>query len=468
MKKIFLNFYSLYFRNKETDLGSTPVTVLLMRLSIPAILSMMTAAIYNVVDRIFVGQLNPLGLTAIGITMPVQIIQMAFVLMVGVGSATLISVECGRGDSAKAQRILDIAFYYFVITQLIVTVLGIVFLDPLFVLLNVSTEVFPYARIYTIITLLGGVPGLTGYCLNNAVRAMGHAQESMVYVIVSSAANIALDALFVLGLQWGVAGAAMATVLSQTLVTVFVLRFFCLHPIDPAWTIRRLFPANLLSDAAQTFSSVAEITHNGLPNLYMQIFGTIVNLLLNRSLIRYGGDYHMASMTIIQALNQFFLMAVYGVGQGAQPVFGYNFGAGKPQRTKEALTIALKFVTGVMLLVVALIFLFPNFFVGLFTGEAKLIATTVPNLMICLSVLPFVAIHSISATYFQSTKQPLYATALYILRFGGILIPALLVLPRIFGITGVYAANALSDGLSGLIACVLLIIRAKRKPCASS
>lgn len=461
MFKILYSFFkNLNIKNtSETDLGNDPVHLLLIRLSVPAILSMLTAAVYNVADRIFVGQLNPLGLTAIGITMPVQIIQMAFVLMVGVGSATLISVELGRKNIEKAQKILDLSFYYFVITQAVVTVLGLLFIDPLFSLLQVSDAVYPYARIYTVITLIGGVPGLTGYCLNNSVRAIGHARESMIYVIVSSAVNIVLDTLFVLVFRWGVAGAAAATVLAQTLVTVFVLVFFSRHPIMPGWTVLEMTPAKILRSPIHPLQTVRDITQNGLPNLYMQVFGTAVNLLLNRSIMRYGGDTYMASMTIIQAMSSFFLMAVYGVGQGAQPIFGYNYGAEKPERIRKALGLSVRFVFLLMLAVVVVTFLFPRAFISLFTRDVSLVDTTVPYMLVCLSILPLTAVHSITATFFQSTKRPFIATVLYVLRYGGILIPALLILPPLVGIKGVYIANALSDGGSGLVAACLLLFR---------
>ena len=208
------------------DLANDKISKLLVEMSIPAILSMLVAAIYNIVDRIFIGRTNPLGLTAIGITMPFQVVQMAFVLLIGVGASTLISIKYGEKKYDSAEKILFNALILIIISELIITLVCLVFMDPIFDLLGVSKDVYNYAREYIIVILLGGVPGLTGYCLNNCVRSLGHAKESMMIVLISSVLNIGLDALFIFVFKWGVMGAAVATVISQTLVTLFVLYFF--------------------------------------------------------------------------------------------------------------------------------------------------------------------------------------------------------------------------------------------------
>lgn len=431
------------------DLGRDPLGSLILRMSIPAILSMVSAAVYNLVDRIFVGQVDPLGLTAVGITMPLQIAQMAFVLMIGVGAATLMSIYMGRGDVEKANKILYSATVYIIVTLFVLTVLMLLFLDEIFELLKVSREVYPLARSYIVIMIWGAVPGLAGYCLNNCVRSLGHAKEAMTYVVVSSLLNIVLDAVFILELGYGVEGAAIATVLSQTLVTVFVARFFYRNPVGDTKFVQLTKGEFLLN--------VREITQNGLPSLYMQVFGTVVSIVLNRYIIFYGGDYHLASVTIITSISHFFLMAVYGVGQGVQPIFGYNYGAGKFDRTNEALKLSLLFVVGFTLAVLFLIEVFPRFFIRMFTDDEELIEITIHNIRIYLSMLPMVGIHLIATTYLQSIKQPKISTFLYIMRYGGILVPMLFLFPRFMGSDGVYVSNAISEGGSGLLALLSLM-----------
>ena len=279
------------------DLENDSVSSLLVKLSIPAIVSMLIAAIYNIVDRIFVGQSDPLGLTAIGITMPFQVMQMAFVLLIGIGGSTLISIKNGEKDYDGAERLLSSSLVLIVITQILVTAVCLIFLDPLFSLLGVSESVYKLAKDYIVIILIGGAPGLTGYCLNNTVRSLGFAKPSMYIVFISSVINIVLDFIFIYIFKWGVRGAAIATLISQTIVTVYVIYFF-LKNKDTHIKLRK-------GRIKLTLEEVKDIALNGLPNFYMQIFGTLVAVVLNRSIIHYGSDYQLASVTIISSISLF-------------------------------------------------------------------------------------------------------------------------------------------------------------------
>lgn len=432
------------------DLANDKISKLLVEMSIPAILSMLVAAIYNIVDRIFIGRTNPLGLTAIGITMPFQVVQMAFVLLIGVGASTLISIKYGEKKYDSAEKILFNALILIIISELIITLACLVFMDPIFDLLGVSKDVYNYAREYIIVILLGGVPGLTGYCLNNCVRSLGHAKESMMIVLISSVLNIGLDALFIFVFKWGVMGAAVATVISQTLVTVFVLYFF----INAAHVPIKLRKKKASFD----WSSVLEIFKNGLPNFFMNIFGTFVSIILNRFIIDLGSDYHLASVTIITSISMFITMVIYGISQGAQPLIGYNFGAKKYDRIVETVKLTTGLIIVISSVFLGIIELYPNIFVYLFTSETRLLDITTQNIKIYLLGITFVGIHSIATTYFQSIRRPKTSSILYILRYGGVLIPLLYIVPNVMGISGVYMSNALSDIISGGIALILLYL----------
>lgn len=433
----------------KKDLGNDKISKLLLQLSVPAILSMLIAAIYNIVDRIFIGRTNPLGLTAIGITMPFQVIQMAFVLLIGVGGSTLMSIRYGEDDIESAEKILFNSLLYIIISELLLTVLCIVFMEPIFNLLGVSSSVEAYARDYILIILIGGVPGLTGYCLNNMVRSLGFSKQSMIIVFTSSVLNIVLDAIFIFVLGMGVKGAAVATVLSQTLVTVFVIYFFIKNKDVP---VKLKFKNN-----SYNLNTIKEITSNGLPNFYMQIFGTILGILLNRFIIHYGGDYHLASVTIITSVMMFFTMVIYGISQGAQPIIGYNFGAKKIDRSIYALKSALVVIIIVAVVALIVLELVPELFVKLFTNEEELIRITNHNIRLYILGLPFIGIHSITTTYFQSIKKPKISSILYILKYGAVLIPLLFIVPKFMGVDGVYLSNALSDTIAGVVALILLL-----------
>lgn len=444
----------------KKDLGNENVLKLLLELSIPAILSMLVAAIYNIVDRIFVGQIDPLGLTAIGITMPIQVIQMAFVLLVGVGSSTLISIKYGEGDIIYAEKLLSTSFIMIVISEIIVSAVAIVFLDEIFSLIGVSAATYDMARDYILVILISGAPGLTGYCLNNSVRSIGFAKESMKIVIISSLVNIALDALFILAFSWGVLGAALATGISQSLVTVFVIHFFISHkevPIKLDLKILRLKDKSV-KNIKMFYRYIREIISNGLPNFYMQAFGTAVSIILNRFIINYGGDYHMASITIISSINIFITMIIYGVSQGAQPIIGFNFGANKVERSLLTVKISTSIIFLISVIFLLVVFVFPLPIINMFTSDKSLIDITSHNIKIYLFGLPFIGFHSISTTYFQSVKNPRISSILYVLRYGGILIPLLYIIPNFLGTDGVYLSNALSDVISGSVAILFLTL----------
>lgn len=436
------------------NLGNDKISKLLLDMSIPAILSMLVAAIYNIVDRIFIGRINPLGLTAIGITMPFQVVQMAFILLIGVGGSTLISIKYGEKKYDSAEKILYNSLVLIIISELIISLVCIIFMDPIFDLLGVSKDVYRYAKDYIWIILIGGVPGLTGYCLNNSVRSLGHAKESMIIVMVSSILNIILDALFIFIFKWGVRGAAIATVISQTMVTVFVLYFF-IKAEDIPIKFRK-------KNASFDLKAVWEIFQNGLPNFYMNLFGTIVSIILNRFIIDFGGDYHLASVTIISSVSLFITMIIYGISQGAQPLIGYNFGANKYHRIVETVKLSSGVIVAISSLFLIFIEFYPKLFVYPYTSDTRLLDITGHNIRIYLLGITFVGIHSIATTYFQSIRRPKISSLLYILRYGGILIPLLYIVPKIIGINGVYLSNALSDTISGVVALIFLYIDIRR------
>ena len=436
------------------NLGNDKISKLLLDMSIPAILSMLVAAIYNIVDRIFIGRINPLGLTAIGITMPFQVVQMAFILLIGVGGSTLISIKYGEKKYDSAEKILYNSLVLIIISELIISLVCIIFMDPIFDLMGVSKDVYGYAKDYIWIILIGGVPGLTGYCLNNSVRSLGHAKESMIIVMVSSILNIILDALFIFVFKWGVKGAAIATVISQTMVTVFVLYFF-IKAEDIPIKFRK-------KNASFDLKAVWEIFQNGLPNFYMNLFGTIVSIILNRFIIDFGGDYHLASVTIISSVSLFITMIIYGISQGAQPLIGYNFGANNYHRIVETVKLSSGVIVAISSLFLIFIEFYPKLFVYPYTSDTRLLDITGHNIRIYLLGITFVGIHSIATTYFQSIRRPKISSLLYILRYGGILIPLLYIVPKIIGINGVYLSNALSDTISGVVALIFLYIDIRR------
>lgn len=440
----------------ENNLGTKKVAPLLLELSLPAIVGMLSSAIYNVVDRMFVGRISSLALSGVGITMPIQVLQMAFVLLIGIGSSTMISIKLGEGKKDDAEGILYTAFKYIIIALTLFTILSLVFIEPLFGLLSVSSEASPYAKDYIIIILLGSVVGLPGYCLNNSLRSIGQAAKSMKIILAGSILNIVLDPIFIFTLEMGIRGAALATVISQFYVTVLVLRIFIND---------KSLPINLKrKHVGSDRDYVPMILKNGSPSFYLQIFATFVGIVTNKAILAIGQDLALASITIMSSIFSFYHMIMAGITQGNQPICGYNYGAKQFDRVRQSLKLSLIAAFGVSMIFYAIIFIFPTELVSLFTKDQVLIEETSKAIKLYLFMLPAAGMHIVSAQYFQAVERPTLSTGLSLLRYGIILVPCIYILPRMFnlGITGVYISNAISDGLACIIALVFIAKEFKR------
>lgn len=427
--------------NKELE--SKKISSLLIQLSVPAITSMLISAIYNIVDRIFVEKISPLALSGVGITMPIQILQMAFVLLIGIGSSTLVSIKLGEKKPHEAEVILYQSYKYIMISMALFSIATIFFINPILDILNVSEEVYPYAKDYIFIMVAGSIFGLPGFCLNNSLRAIGEASTSMKIVVSSAVMNILLDPLFIFTFNMGVKGAALATVISQTYVTFMVFYLFAKS---------KTFPINLKFTMPVEKSFLKEIIQNGAPSFYMQVFATIVNITFNRAIVQYGNDLYLAAMTIVQAVYSFYHMVIFGIIQGAQPISGYNFGAKRYDRVRETLVLTIGSSLAIAIAMFAIIQFYPSLLSGIFTSNEELLNLTNYSMKFYLLFLPLTALHSVSSQYFQSVEKPKKASILSMLRYGLILIPLLFIIPRFTGIQGVFISNLISDFIASAVA----------------
>lgn len=430
------------------DLETKNIPELLFQLSLPAMTSMLISAIYNIVDRIFVEKISPLALTGVGITMPIQILQMAFVLLIGIGSSTLISIKLGERKKEEAEIILHQAFKYIVLSMAGFSILTLLFLNPILDILQVSPNVYPYAKDYILVMIIGSLVGLPGFCLNNSLRAIGKASVSMKIVVSSAILNIILDPLFIFTFNMGIKGAAIATVISQTYVTVLVLWMFIKG---------KDFPIKLRFKMPSNQSFFKEIMQNGAPSFYMQILATFVNIIFNRAVVQYGSDLYLAAMTIVQAIYSFYHMVLVGIVQGAQPICGYNLGAKKYERVRETLFLSLGGAFIISISMFAIIQLYPSLLSGIFTSDANLLKLTNRSMKIYLFMLPLIGLHTVSSQYFQAVGKPKKASILLLLRFGLVLLPLLFILPRFYGIDGVFISNAISDFIASTVAVYFIV-----------
>lgn len=433
-------------------LGNEPVINLLLKFSIPAIVGMLVNALYNIVDRIFIGR--GVGGVAIGglyLGMPLMLIIMAFGMLVGIGGNTLVSIKLGQNKQDEADQIASSSLTLLFLIGIGLSVLGLIFLQPMLKLFGASASNIGYATDYLRIILIGAPFNAIGFGMNNFIRGEGNPRVAMFTMLIGAFSNIILDYIFIFPLNMGVQGAALATIISQLISATWVVHYF--YSKKSVLSIQRKY-------MKLKASLVKKIVTNGFAPFSMQIAASMVTALYNTNLQTFGGDLATSSMGVINSVSMMILMPVFGINQGSQPIMGYNYGATKYDRVKKTViyaSLAATFITTLGFLIVQF---FPHQIITLFVGDdgsQEFLDIAVPGIRILLSMFPIIGFQIVSTSYFQATGRPKYAMLLSMSRQVLILIPALLILPQIFGLTGVWMSGALADLLSSVITAVLII-----------
>jgi putative MATE family efflux protein len=435
--------------DRSRVMGEGSIPRLLLKFSVPAIVGMLVNALYNVVDRIFIGLgVGPLGIAGVTVGFPIMIVQMAFGMLIGMGGTALVSIRLGEQRKEEAERILGNAFSLLVIVSLLLMAAGLAWLRPLLALFGASPAILAQGHDYLSVILAGSVFMGVGFGLNGFIRAEGSPRMAMLTMVIGAALNTLLDPLFIFVFKMGVRGAAVATVISQAVSAAWVLGHFL-----AGRSLLKLRLANLRI----RWNITAGIVAIGFAPFAMQLAASVLNALLTRQLQHYGGDLAIAAMGIFFSLNMLILMPIFGINQGAQPLIGYNYGARRFDRVKQALRLAIAAATAVVLVGFAVIELFPASMIRLFSRDsASLLAIGVTALRICLATLPIVGFQIVAASYFQAVGKPRQAMLLMLSRQVLLLIPAILILPRFFGLLGIYYAVPLSDLGSALLTGIWL------------
>ncbi|SMB79849.1 putative efflux protein, MATE family [Desulfonispora thiosulfatigenes DSM 11270] len=433
----------------NTKLGQEKISKLLWELSIPAILGMMSSAIFNIADRYFVGKIDPLALSGVGITMPIQMLQMAIILLIGIGSATLVSIKLGEDKQEEAESILFLSFKYIIISMIAFATIFVLFCDQILVAVSVSDAVYMYAKPYILIIIVGSIIGIPGYCLNNSLRAIGKANITMKAILWSSILNIVLDPIFIFTLKMGIAGAAIATVISQTALTLYITYYFV--------TNKELLINLKYKKVINELKIIKRISMIGSPSFFTQILASFVNVFVNTNAVHYGSDLDVAAMTIISTIFSFYHMFVIGLAQGNQPIIGYNWGSKQYHRVRESLIRSLVYSTIMSVALFLIIQIYPSLLVTIFTDDDSLRSTAVVGMRLYFLMIPLIGIQTISSQYFQGIGNPKLSTILMMLRYGIIILPSVLILAPIIGVKGIYLSNAISDGIASVIAMLFII-----------
>lgn len=424
------------------------ISRLLLKLSLPATISMLVNALYNLVDTIFVGR--GVGYLAIGgltIAFPVQMLIMAAALMIGVGGASVISRSLGAKNQERVAQATGNSFLLAGLLGLAISVFGSLFIDPLLRLFGATAEILPYAKVYLRTIFIGTIYFPFVVASNNLIRAEGKAKVAMVSMLIGAIANIFLDYLFIFPLDMGVYGAALATILSQLLSFIFVIAYFTRG--HSALQVR-------LAHFKPTKEICGEILAVGFASFTRNAAGSLIVAIVNHLLVVYGGSLAISVYGILQRITRFLFMPLFGIVQGMQPIVGYNYGAVKLNRVKKAVRISILSTTIYATATGLLGQAFSTFVIGLFGEEPELIEKGAYALRFVIAMVPLVGIQIVGAALFQAIGKAFPSLLLTLSREILLFIPFVLILPPIFGLTGIWLAFPLADLFAILITIVLL------------
>lgn len=436
--------------NRTKELGTKPIGALLTKYAVPAVIAMTAASLYNIIDRIFIGRIPDVGtlsLSGLAVTFPIINLGAAFGAMVGVGASTLISIKLGQKDTKEAERVLGNLVTLNLIIGTLVGLLGIVFIDPLLYFFGASTNTISYARDYMFIILLGNVVSHMYLGLNSALRSTGHPYAAMTATITGVVTNTILDPIFIFVLGLGIRGAAYATVLAQVVTLLYVL-----YVLSRRNNIIYLH-SGIYRLKKQIIKSILSI---GMSPFCMQLCACLVVILINKGLAKHGGDIAIAAYGIVNSITFLFVMAVLGICQGMQPIAGYNFGAQQVQRVNEVLKKSIIFATITMSCSFILCEFIPHLPVMMFTNDPKLTDITINGMKIIVLMSPIVGFQIVVANFFQSIGMAKKSIFISVSRQLVMLVPFLIIFPEFWGTDGVWASIATADGISTIIAAVML------------
>ncbi|MGX9755508.1 MATE family efflux transporter [Clostridioides difficile] len=431
------------------------IWILLFRYSIPAIIAMMVTSLYNVVDRAFIGSMEGIGYIAIaglGVTMPVFTLIIAFGMLVSVGASTSLSIKLGERNKKEAEKILGNALTLSIIISIIITVLGLVFLEDILFLLGASKDSISYAKDYMSVILLGTPFNLIAFSLNNAIRAEGNPKLAARTMIVGCILNLILDPIFIFVFNLGIKGAAIATVLCQVVVFIWVTYYFIRGKSN-----LKLKKYNLRLDTNIT----KKIFAIGMTPFAMEVAISITHVLTNNSLKVYGGDLAIGAMTALTSILLMFMMPVFGLNQGMQTIISYNYGAKQFERAKKTLILSIIVSIVILSFGFLVVQVFPEVFVGIFNKDSNLMEIAVRGININLITLPIMGISIVGPVYFQCISKVKHSMFLTLLRQFILFIPLIIVLPIQFNLDGVWLAQPIADFIAMII--VLLFLRREFK-----
>ncbi|MBL7123650.1 MAG: MATE family efflux transporter [Actinobacteria bacterium] len=435
-------------QSRREQLLKGNITKLLFKFSAPAIIGMIVGALYNVVDTIFVGRgVGSLAIAALSIVLPIQLIMIAIGIMVGVGAASIISRALGGGKKDIAIRTVGNGIILSFIFNAAIIIAGYIFIEEILIFFGASSEVLPYALDYTSIILLGLVFFSFSISSNNFIRAEGNPRAAMYSMTIGAVANIILDPVLIFGFNMGIKGAAIATIISQALTTIYIICYFMY-----GHSIFRL----RLSMFRIKLNIIKEILRLGFPSFLRQGAASVIILISNRVLAYYGTDLYIAIMGVGLRLLSLIQMPIIGITQGFSTIVGFNYGAKLFSRVKKTLGIAILWSVIIAGFGFIIMMLFPAQVIGIFTNDPEFIAKGIFPLRVVIIFLPLVGIQVLGGGLFQAIGKAKPALIITISRQILFLIPAVLILPIFLGVDGVWLSVPVADFMSLVITGIWL------------
>lgn len=440
----------------DERMGNKKILPLLVEFSVPAIIGMLVNAIYNVVDRMFIGNaadLGAIGIAGITISYPITLVLMAISLMVGVGGATRFSISLGKKEREKAGIYQGNAVVLTIIFGLVFMIFGNIFIDVILRALGASDRVMPYASDYLSIVLYGAVFQCVAMCGNNFSRAQGNPKNAMISQLIGAGFNILFDYILIMKLHMGMQGAAIATIGGQFLSMIWQLCYLCSN--------RSLIKLDV-EHLKLKMNYALDIVKTGIPAFLMQMANSVLNFILNGTLGKYGGDIAISAVGIITSFQTICQMPLTGLMQGQQPLISYNFGAVKYDRVKETLKYAVAGGTIIAVIGFLAVEIFPETIIKMFNREMDVVALGTRAIRIWFICLPLLGAQIMMANYFQCIGKIKVASVLNLLRQVIILIPMILLLSTVIGLDGIFMAVPIAD-FSAFVITIYLFIKAIKK-----
>jgi len=454
-----------HMSRREKILAEKKIPPLVISFIIPTMIGMMVNAIYNIVDRFWIGKMNDgaMAMAGVGLTLPLTTIAFSFMALIGIGGTALISLKLGEKKRNEAEQGLGNCASLSFIIGTVIMILGILFAKPVLGMFGASAKTMPFALEYIYVIFAFNTINTIQFSMSSVMRGVGHPTWSVVTQVAGAVTNIILDPIFIFragniklmgfsfylpfGLGMGVTGAALATGIAQTVSLVIAVYYYASGKSPVRLHVKNLIPR------LKTFGRIAAI---GSSSFALQCASSFVQIAANFQLAKYGGDLAISAMTLVNSIALFCIMPLIGINQGIQPIIGYNYGAGNLRRVRSAYFFAVTIASVLTISASLLIQFFPDRIISLFSEDPELVRISSRGLKILMMMLPFLGFQILSSNYFQFVGKSVVSLVMTLLRQILLLLPLYFILPAFWQLDGIWYASPISDGIAILITAFVI------------